>query len=69
MVKFPIRKKKLIKEGYFNKVRNNKTDLDDPCTYLADCDYVYPVYKYYWTWYELKCSCKEIENVENTNSL
>ena len=67
MVKFPFIKKKLIKDGYFNKVRNNKTDWGNPCTHVSDCDYVYPIYKYYLTWFELKCSCKEIENFENNN--
>ena len=38
-----------IKEGYFKKVRANKTPWGDGHTHSEDCDYVYPVYK--WKWY------------------
>ena len=37
--------KKIIKEGYFYKVRNNKSELGSPIIYTEDCDYVYPKYK------------------------
>ena len=39
--------RKKIKEGYFNKVRNNKSELGSSSTHTEDCEYVYPIYKWY----------------------
>ena len=39
--------RKKIKEGYFKKVRDNKSEFGSSITYSEDCDYVQPVYKWY----------------------
>ena len=39
--------RKKIKEGNFNKVRDNRSKFTSSITYSKDCDYVQPVSKWY----------------------
>jgi len=39
--------RKKIKDGYFTKVRGAKTPVGSHITYIEDCEYVSPIYKWY----------------------
>ena len=61
--------RKKMKDGYFNKVRNNKSELGSPITYTEDCDYVYPQYKWYCFnpftyWCRAKLPINHIKSIE-----
>ena len=54
-----------IKDGYFNKVRNNKSEFKSHITHSEDCEYVQPIYKWYCFIPFLFISCRKVECSKN----